>query len=135
MSKEMQNSVKPAGTRSGAMYGICKVQNSKKMSASYFGPYLLALRTPAYNYAKILVPILNFWTKNEYTVKDSFQFNKEICEQDPTLSIGIFDADSLFTNICFDETIDATVSCLETLILLKVLQSLMFHYEGVLFYI
>ena len=60
--------------------------------------------------AKFLVPILNSLTKNEYTVKDSFQFAEEISEQDPTLSMGSLDVDSFFTNILLDETIDICVN-------------------------
>ena len=65
----------------------------------------MALQTPTYNLATFLVPILNPLTKNEYTVKDSFQFAEEICEQDPSSSMGSLDGDSLFTNIPLDETI------------------------------
>ena len=71
---------------------------------------LLALQTLTYNLAKFLVPILNPLTKNEYTVKDSFQVAEEICEQDPTLSMSSLDVDSHFTNIPFDETIDICVN-------------------------
>ena len=49
-------------------------------------------------------------TKNDYTVKDSFQLAEEICEQDPTLYMGSLDVDSLFTNIPLDETIDISVN-------------------------
>ena len=35
---------------------------------------------------------------------------EEICDQDPTLSIGSLDVDSLFTNIPLDETIDICVN-------------------------
>ena len=38
-------------------------------------------------------------TKKAYAVKDSFQFAKEICEYDPTLSTGNIDVDSLLINI------------------------------------
>ena len=79
------------------------------MATPHFGQ-LSALQTPTYNLAKFLVPILNSLTKNEYTVKVSFQFAKEICEQDPTLSMGSLDVDSLFTNIPLDETIDICVN-------------------------
>ena len=57
-----------------------------------------------------MAPILNHLTKNEYTVKDSFQFAEETCEQDPTLSISSFNVDSLFTKIPLDETIDICVN-------------------------
>ena len=57
-----------------------------------------------------MVPILNTLTKNKYTVKDSFQFAEEICEQDPTLSMGSLDADAFFTSIPLDETSDICVN-------------------------
>ena len=61
-------------------------------------------------YAKFLVPIINPLTKNKYPFKDSFQFAEEICEQDPTLTMGSLDADSLFTNIPLDEASDICVN-------------------------
>ena len=87
----------------------------------------MALQTPTYSIAKFLVPTSNPLTKNEYAVKDSFQFAEEICEQDPTLSMSNLDVDSLFTNIPVDEIIDICINQLfentDTLILLNVLQS------------
>ena len=82
--------IKPVGTRPGIMYGNCKVHKQQVDGWPLFWSILLALQTPTYNLAKFLVPILNPLTKNEYTVKDSFQFAEEICEQDPTLSMGSF---------------------------------------------
>ena len=73
-------------------------------------PILSVLHTPTYNLAKLLVPILDTLTKNEYTVKDSFPFAEEICERDPSLSMGGLDVDSLFTNIPLDETIDICIN-------------------------
>ena len=70
----------------------------------------MALQTPTYNLAKFLVPILDPLTKNEYTVKNSFHFAEEICEQDPSLSMGSLDVDLLFTNIPLDETIDICIN-------------------------
>ena len=76
------------------------------MVASTFWSILLALQTSRYNISKFIVPILNPLTKNEYTVKDSFHFTEEICEQGPTFSMGILDV----TNITLDETIDICVN-------------------------
>ena len=124
MSKEMRKLVKPVRTRPGIMYGNCKVHKEQVDGWPPFRSILSALQTPTYNLAKFLVPILNPLTKNEYTVKDSFQFAEEILEQDPTLSMGSLDIDSLFTNIPLDETIDiASISFLKTLILLKALEN------------
>ena len=110
MSKEMCKFVKPVETRSGIMYGNCNVHKQQVHGCPPFRLILSALPTPTYNLAKFLVPILNPLTKNEYTVKDSFQFAEEIGEQDPTLTMGSLDVDSLFTNIPLDETIDICIN-------------------------
>ena len=59
---------------------------------------------PTYNRSTFLVPILNLLTKNECTLKDSFQFAEKISEKNPTFTMGSLDVDSLFTNITLDET-------------------------------
>ena len=91
MSKEMRKFVKPVGTRPDIMYGNCKVHKHQVDGCPPFWPILSALQTPTCNLDKFLVPILNTVTKNEYTVKDSYQFSEEICEQDPTLSMSSLD--------------------------------------------
>ena len=96
--------------RSGIIYGIRQVHKQQVNYCPPFRPILSALQTPTYNLVKSLVPILNPLTKNGYTVKDSFQFAEKIYEQDPTLSMGSLDVDSLFTNIPLDETIDICVN-------------------------
>ena len=45
-------------------------------------------------------------TVNEFTIKDSFAFAKEIVDQDSSLFMASLDVDSLFTNIPLDETIN-----------------------------
>ena len=64
------------------------------------------LGTPTYKIAKFLVPILSCLTINEFTVKDSFSFAKEIVEQDSNFYMGSVDVDSLFTNIPLEEAIN-----------------------------
>ena len=70
MSKEMPKSIKPVGSRSGTMYGLCKVYKQEVDGCPSFRPVLSALQTPTYNLGKLLVPILDPLTKNEYAVKD-----------------------------------------------------------------
>ena len=106
----MRKSVKPVGTRPGTIYGLCKVHKQEVDGCPPFRSILSPLQTPTYNLGKLLVLILDTLTKNEYTVKDSFHFAKEICEQDPSLSMGSLDIDSLFTNIPLDETIDICIN-------------------------
>ena len=63
-------------------------------------------------------------------------------EQDPTLSMGSLDVDSLFTNIPLDETIDICVNQLfentdtvEGFKKVRAYTATMFDYQGVLFFI
>ena len=50
-----------------------------------FRPILSAINTPVYKLAKYLVPILSLLTVNDYTVKDSFTFAKEVINFDHNL--------------------------------------------------
>ena len=102
--------VKPVVRRPGITHENFKVHKQQVDTCPPFRPILSALQTPTYKLAKFLVPILSPLTKNGYTVKDSFQFAEEISEQNPTLSMGNLDLDSLFTNILLDETIDIFVN-------------------------
>ena len=110
MSNEKRKSIKTVGTRSDTMHELCKVHKQEVDGCPPFRPVPSTLQTPTYNFAKFLVPILDPSTKNEYTVKDSFQFAEDICEQDSSLSMGSLDVDSLSTNNALDETIDICIN-------------------------
>ena len=56
-----------------------------------------------------MVPILLPLTVNDYTVKDSFSFAKEVVNFDHSIFMANLDAESLFTNISIDETIKNAV--------------------------
>ena len=60
---------------------------------------------PDYN-IHTYIPFFSKINNNEYTVKDSFQFSKEVVEQDPGLYMCSLDVESLFTNLPLDETIN-----------------------------
>ena len=64
-----------------------------------------AIKTPSYNLAKFLVPLLEPITTNIYTLKNSFEFAKEIVDQGPELFMASLDVESLFTNIPLEETV------------------------------
>ena len=53
---------------------------------SAFLPTMSVAKTPTYNLAKFLVPLLEPITTNMYTVKISFEFAKEISDEYPGLS-------------------------------------------------
>ena len=78
-------------------------------SAPPFHPILSAINTPSYKIAKFLIPLLSGLTKNEFVSKDSFEFAKNVRDQNSDFFMASFDIDSLFTNVPLDETIDITV--------------------------
>ena len=63
-----------------------------------------AIKTPTYNLAKFLVSLLEAITTTMYPVKNSFEFAKEIADQDPGLFMASPDVEYLFTNIPLEET-------------------------------
>ena len=69
-----------------------------------FRPVMSAIKTPTYKLPKFLVPLLEPITTNMYTVRSSFEFAKEIADQDPELFMTSLDVESLFTNIPLEET-------------------------------
>ena len=63
----------------------------------------------SYNIAKFLVPILKSLTTNDYTPKNTFEFSRDILNQNSNLFMASLDVDSLFTNIPLDETINIII--------------------------
>ena len=64
-----------------------------------------AIKTPSHNLAKFLALLTESITKNNFTVKISFEFSKEICKQNSEYFMARLDVESLFTNIPLEETI------------------------------
>ena len=114
--------LKPRGSSFGALYGLCKTHEKVLNKYPPFRPILSAIKTPSYNLAKF--PLLEPITKNNFTVKNSFELSKEICEQDSEYFMASLDVESLFTNIPLEETIKSVVthfiriknSCLKALL-------------------
>ena len=106
------------------MYGNCKVHKQQVDGCPPFRPILSALQTPTYNLAQFLVPILNLLTKNEYTVKDSFQFAEEnVSKKLHYLWVVQMLTYFLLTFLLIKLLIFASISSLKTLILQKALQN------------
>ena len=57
------------------------------------------MKTPSYDIVKHLVPILEPITTNKFTIRNSFEFAKEVIEQDSGLFMASLDAKSFSTNI------------------------------------
>ena len=89
---------KPRGSRFGVLYGICKTRKKVLYKCPPLRPILSAIKIPSYNLGKFLVPFIEHITKNNFTVKNNFEFSKEICEQNPEYFMASLDVESLFTN-------------------------------------
>ena len=109
ISETVYKSLKPRGSRFEILYGLCKVHKQLVDKCPPFRLIMSAIKTPTYNLAKFLVPLLEPITTNIYTVKNSSEFAKEIADQDPRRFMASLDVESLFTNIPLEETIN--VSC------------------------
>ena len=74
-----------------------------------FRPISLAIKRPSHNLAKILakflVPFIELFKKHNFTVKNSFEFPKEIFEQNLEYFMDSLDVESLFINIPLEEII------------------------------
>ena len=91
------------------MYSLAKVHKIVRDGLPSCRPTFSAIGTPTYKLAKLLIPILEPLTTNEYTIKDSFTFAEKLQSFDLKLVIASFDIESLFTNIPLQETIDLCV--------------------------
>ena len=100
----------PHGFKPGIMYGLSKIHKPLVNDFPRLRPILSAINTGTYKWAKFFVPLLKPFTSNNYTVKDSFDFSKEITQQSSKLFMASLDVDSLFTNVPLNETIEICVN-------------------------
>ena len=96
----------PQGSQRGIMYGLSKIYKPLVNIFLKLRPILSAINTCTYKWAKIFVSFIKPFTSNNYTVKDSFDFAKDIAQQSSKLVMAFLDVDSLFTNIPLDEIIE-----------------------------
>ena len=71
--------------------------------------YVLGYYMPVYKLAQFLISFLSRLAVNDYTVKVSFSFAKEVINFDHNLSMASLVVESLFTNIPIIETITNAV--------------------------
>ena len=83
--------ISPVGYRLGILYGQAKVHKPVINSVPSFRPILGAISPPSYKVAKFFVPISFSLTINEYTVKNSFAFAKEIAKTDCNYTMASLD--------------------------------------------
>ena len=90
-----------SGSSYGILYGLPKVHKE----GIPLRPILASYNTPSYKLAKYLVPLLQPFSENEFTLSNSSKFADEILTQDTDLYMVSLDIVSLFTNVPLHETI------------------------------
>ena len=103
-----------SGSGPGILYGLPKIHKSNFKECFPFRPIFAAYRTPSFNLAKYLVPILSPFTTNQYTVNNSKDFVDSITSVDEAHSyfMASFDVENLFTNIPLQDTIQICIDLL-----------------------
>ena len=79
--EDLYNKLHSVGSQPGVPYGLAKVHKKVIDGCLAFRPILSAIGTSTYKIAKFFVPMLKDLTSNEYSVKDLFDFAKEILQQ------------------------------------------------------
>ena len=69
------------GSQPGIKYGLSKIHKPLVNGFPKLRPILSAINTGTYNWATFFVPLLKSFTSSNFTVKDSFDFAKDITQQ------------------------------------------------------
>ena len=109
INKDGYDKICPKGSRAGILYGNPKVHKPVVNNLPKFQPILSAINTPRYNLTKFLIHKLESLTHNQFTLKDSFSFDKEITTNDSSLYMASLEVASLFTTIPLNKTINNCV--------------------------
>ena len=112
IDKATYKNFKPVGSRLGVLYGLQKVHKETKNRLPFFRSILSVLYTYLQTSKVFITIFITPLTENEYTVKDSFHFGKQICKQDPDLCMTSLYVDSLYTHIPPNKTVDICIDSL-----------------------
>ena len=102
LEKVTYKQLRPVGSNPSKLYGLPKIHKDN----TPLRPIISQIGSYTYNVAKFLVPILQPLTVNHYSIKDSFNFARELLAINKGSYMSSSDVFSLFTNIPLIETID-----------------------------
>jgi len=106
MLDSLYEKLNPTGTQPSVLYGLSKIHKPAINNIPKLRPILSAINSPTYKLSQYLNKLLKPFTVNEYTVKDSFSFAKDIQSCSTSHFMASLDVDSLFTNIPLAETVN-----------------------------
>ena len=81
ISEQLYQEIYPRGSQPGIMYGLSKIHKPLINNFPKLCPILSAINTATYSWAEFFVPLLKCFTMNQFTLKDSFEFAKNIINQ------------------------------------------------------
>ena len=88
ISEKEKNYLYPSGSKPGVLYGLAKIHKALEDGTPSFRPILSAIGTPTYKLAKFCDQLLKPLTSNDYKIKDSFSFAKEVLDFDFRLHVS-----------------------------------------------
>ena len=106
ISVDQSEKLRPNGPSPARLYGLPKIHKAPVDGLPKYRPIISQIGSSTYKIAKFLLPFIEPYTKNEYTVRDTFHFVSMLDGKDHRFIMASLDVDSLFTNIPLDETID-----------------------------
>ena len=112
ISEKERNYLYPSGSKPGVLYGLAKIHKALEDGIPSLYPILAAIGTPTYNLAKFCDQLLKPLTSNDYTIKDSFSFAKEVLGFDTSSFMASFGIKSFFINTPLTETLNLCVQIL-----------------------
>ena len=96
----------PNGPNPARLYGLPKIHKEPVNGLPKYRPIISQIGSTTYKIAKFLLPFIEPYTTNDYTVRDTFHFVSMLDGKNHRLIMASLDVDSLFTNIPLDETIE-----------------------------
>ena len=91
------------------MYGLSKIYKPLINNFPKLRPIESAINTATYSWAKFFVALLNCFTMKEYKLKDSFEFAKDIINQNSNFFMASLDVHTLFKSVPLDDTIKVCI--------------------------
>ena len=110
ISERLYKELYPRGSRPGIMYGLSEIHKPLINNFPQLRPILSVIYTATYGRAKFFAPLLKCFAMNEYTPKISFEFAKDITNQNSNCFMASLDVESLFTDVPLDQTIKICIN-------------------------
>ena len=112
ITEEEYKNLYSSGSNPGIMYGLPKIHKPN----TPLRPVLSSFKTHNHKLAKFLIPFIDCFSRNEYSLANSFEFfndlkNLKLGKESFIVSLDIV---SLYTNVPVNEVIDITTNLMRT---------------------